>query len=489
MEKEDKKKTKKEADFFVQATLVVKDEEIDSVACKIYLPDHINEKPWMEFRPSKEQYYRIIRSHEGSLKADIIGFDKRKEVSIEAPVVYFQEMRTQYWGLHLSESTFVGDPQHLTIVRYVREADPLSKTSLILWISPNGMLSPPMSQTTSYTGSVEFERVYQLDFTIRNGLKLTFDKHFRSKSLADNQLLQWSFLVACADIGTPANNAGTLREHLLPDVDDFLLIASLGSRTRTACLGWEAFDGQSMATYYRGQFSFPTGKSEPSFDDGLVSLKDFRGFLECCYPVFLSYPNKDALRRAIRSVVPGRRRTSGESFLSMFAGLETLVLDFRRRENLEFALPPEKWIQLKSRLKQCVKESDDPRLDKEDRSLLYGKLPELNRVPLRIAFERFCSEFNIDLSDLWPVFTSGRTVSLSDIRNRIIHGDPVPLELHHALWVAEENLRFVLERMLLCVLGWPVQKSEVDVDFLRTNLTALKMMPDEQARISDKLWG
>jgi hypothetical protein len=65
----------------------------------------------------------------------------------------------------------------------------------------------------------------------------------------------------------------------------------------------------------------------------------------------------------------------------------------------------------------------------------------------------------------------------------------MPLELHNALWVAEENLRFVLARMLLCILSWPVQKSEVDVDFLRTNSTALKMMRDEQARISDKLWG
>jgi len=34
---------------------------------------------------------------------------------------------------------------------------------------------------TSHDGSVEVKRINQLEFVMNNGIKLTFDKHYRSK--------------------------------------------------------------------------------------------------------------------------------------------------------------------------------------------------------------------------------------------------------------------------------------------------------------------
>jgi len=482
-----KRKTTQKEDYVVNASLIVNNEEIPSVPCRIYLPDRIDEKPQMEFRPNKEQYKRIARSFKGSLKAEIIGFDKIKQVSIETPLIYFRYMSTIHWGPDLSESTLWGDPQHLKIIRYHRNSDHTKKTSLVLWISPNQMLSPPMIQSTSYTGSIVCERIHQFTFTIQSGMTLKFDKHFRSVDTTDDKLLQWSFLVACVEVDTPANEVEKLRDKLLPEIDDFLLIASLGSRTMTACLGWEAIDGLTITTYYRGNYTFPTGESESSIDQGLVWKKDFEDFMQTTYPKFLTFSNKNALRNAINSVVPGRETTVEQSFLSMFAGLESLILDYRRRKNLEFIFQESEWKKFNSHLKLSIKQYDNKQLDKEKRSLIYDKLRELNRISIRYAFEQFCSELKLDLTDLWPVFVSKQTVTLSDIRNRIVHGDPLPSELMNALWVARENLKFAIERILVSILGWPIKKSEVNADFLGRHANALKIMPEQQAKISDML--
>ncbi len=112
------------------------------------------------------------------------------------------------------------------------------------------------------------------------------------------------------------------------------------------------------------------------------------------------------------------------SFLRMFSGLETLILDFRRRENIEFILSEEDWPGLKSYIEKCIKNSTNPNLGKEQRKSICRNLDGLNRVSLREAFEAFCEKYSVDLSDLWPIFREGRKVGLADIRNKLIHGDP-----------------------------------------------------------------
>ena len=193
--------------------------------------------------------------------------------------------------------------------------------------------------------------------------------------------------------------------------------------------------------------------------------------MESCYSKFSSSANKDAIRTAIWSVVPGAKSTIEKSFLSMFAGLESLVLDFRRRDKLERVLPKPEWKKLKDYLKKCINQCEVPKLDEQKCALIHDKLEELNKISLRYAFEQFCSKYKIDLSDLWPIFNSVDG-SLSNIRNKLIHGDPLPPALQDILWAAHSSLRFSMERILISILGWPVDKSEVNKDFLRKYSTA-----------------
>jgi hypothetical protein len=348
------------------------------------------------------------------------------------------------------------------------------------------MLGPGMGKTSHYTGNIEFKRVHQLTFPLSERVTITLDNYFKEKNIGETESKQWSYLVACTELDLPSPNGLTCQAEIIETLDAFLLIASLGSRTRTGWLGWQSSNHEILSEFYRGNFIFPTGESEPSFDQGLVWLKDFHDFLSVCYPTFLKHPNKKSVQKAIISVVPGRRKVMEESFLSMFAGLESLLLDFRKRENLEFVMPEaDKWGAMKKRIKSDISKTIKTEMTKDQRCYIYNKLEELNRIPLQVAYNKFCDFYNVDLSDLWPLFGNNDIIGLSEIRNRLIHGDQSLMQFHDSLWVAEESLRFMLERILVKILGWRVDKTEVSEIFLRTHSTALKEMSVAQQKLAN----
>jgi hypothetical protein len=317
-------------------------------------------------------------------------------------------------------------------------------------------------------------------------LNLDFQKHFRSKSTPNGDLLQWSYLVACTELDTPANDVKSVQDNLLQDLDDFLLLTGYAARQRTACLGWTATDNTALATYYRGNYGFPDGENS-DLNDCVVDIQDFEQFMEVCYFSFLQYENKLALRNALYAAVPSKINTIETDFLHTFAGLETLILDFRRRENLEFIMPPTEFDAFRKVLQGFISKSEALNIEASQRASIYSKLGELNRVSLRGVFAIFCKTYVIDLSDLWPVFGSKEAVGLVDIRNKLIHGDPFPLDIFGTLIVANEHLKYVLERILVRVLGWDVAKTKIAPEFLEMYCTAIRDLHQHQESLQEYL--
>lgn len=477
----------REEDHLVKATVIVNGGEITNVPCKIFLPERIQEKPYIILKPSKEDANRIMASHKGELQAIVHGFDKKKELSIEAPEIYFSGSFTKHWGDGISDSTVSGDPQDLHIVRHLKANEEAQHTQIVFWLSPNKFLTPFMSSTSSYTGDLKYERVRNVEFVIKNDVRLIFDKHFRSKTAENDDFVQWSFLVACAELEVPANDVVTLKEKILPAVDDFLLIASFAARQRTGCLGWTATDKNSYTTFYRGNYVFPDFVSNNSLDNGLIDIKDFERFIQTCYSAFLEFENKLAVRDALHSIVPSQSRTLETTFLKVFAGLEALVLDFRKMENLEFIVPENRWSSLRKYLQKCLKNLTEPKLETEQRASMYRKLNELNRVSLREAFDLFCKKYSIDLTDLWPVFGRNDLVGLVDIRNKLIHGDPFPHDMFGSLIVAKEHLLYVIERVLIRILKWNVAETKIRPAYLKSHMLVIKDMPKAQTKLSEHI--
>jgi hypothetical protein len=76
-------------------------------------------------------------------------------------------------------------------------------------------------------------------------------------------------------------------------------------------------------------------------------------------------------------------------------------------------------------------------------------------------FADFQGTYSVDASDLWPLLDRSKGRSLKDIRNRIAHGQPLNSREEYFLSFAAENLKWLVERMLLAIFKWPIQKSKV----------------------------
>jgi hypothetical protein len=477
----------REEDHRVKATIILDDNEITDVPCKIFLPERIQEKPYLILKPPREVANRIMASHRGALHATVHGLDKEKQLTIDAPEVYFSGSSTKYWGDGISDSTIPGEPQDLHIIHHLRDNDYVQRTQIVFWISPNQFLTPLTSSSSSYTGELKHECVRKVEFLIKKEVRLVFEKHFRSKTIENGDFVQWAFLAACVDLDFSADDVSTIKKNVLPDIDDFLLIASFAARRRTACLGWTASDKNAYAMFYRGNYVFPDFDRDESLNNGLIDIKDFERFMQTCYPAFLGFENKLAIRNALYSAVPPQPRTIETTFLHVFAGLETLILDFKRRKDLEFVIPPNDWSSFRKYLHKCIKNSTEPNLETEQRASMYRKLDELNRVSLREAYELFCKEYFIDLVDLWPIFGESDLVGLVDIRNKLIHGDPFPHAMFDPLVVAKEHLIYILERVLTRILKWNVAETKINPDYLRSQMLVIKDMPSERKKLSEHI--
>jgi hypothetical protein len=65
------------------------------------------------------------------------------------------------------------------------------------------------------------------------------------------------------------------------------------------------------------------------------------------------------------------------------------------------------------------------------------------------------------MQTLWPIFQSGSLLGLSDIRNKLIHGDPFSGSQTHALMIAGKNLQYTVERVVFFVLQWEIGRTNL----------------------------
>lgn len=90
--------------------------------------------------------------------------------------------------------------------------------------------------------------------------------------------------------------------------------------------------------------------------------------MKICYPAFLSFSDQNAIGKAIISVVPGRKKVLEESFLSLFTGLEALILAFRKEKKLELVvLVPDDWEPISKIIKKNIFKNIKQQLSKEQR--------------------------------------------------------------------------------------------------------------------------
>ena len=216
--------------------------------------------------------------------------------------------------------------------------------------------------------------------------------------------------------------------------------------------------------------------------DQLIAEADLEEFLVTTSPGDGAELN-DILQRAILFALDSGSQSLEVSFVSLSAALESVLTFFRRQSDYEI-LAAEEFSELEGDLKKWLKQHHALASEPAKRALIYEKLPELNRFPFSSVFRKFCEHYSLDLSDLWPVTGKHAEWPLMEVRHRLVHGDPFVSRPVEALACAEAHLRWVVERMLLCVLGWPIERSNVSADFLQRTRDEHDDWQSERARFA-----
>jgi len=458
---------KREASETFFSTLSMDGSKIPNMLTKLYLPRKLTDDLVFQFSPTDDQA-QMIRSllfWKFSLRGEVKSYDGSVEKQIVADIVISNSINTKPLGFGITEHEFDGEPADLTITHYLNHGSENQKVLGKFWITPSRVLGPDYVSTHSYTGDVSIETARSFDFKVSSDLHFKFENYHKRYRGPDGDLVSFHELVADFELEGKTIEDPELYSALV-DLDDVLLLASLASRSRCICLGWDAYDFQTMVTRYLRNRTLPkTDDSKGNDYNDLIGVTDFPDFMATSFKHLREYAEPQALCRTLNFIVPNFRSTTDANFVMLYSALEMMVLHFRRQNGLEFILETGEFNRFRKQIKGAIDNSEIVTSDL-NKLEIKGKLSELNRISFASAFQAFCEFYALDLSDLWPINNSLECISLSQIRNRLVHGEHFDSKDYDRLVIAREHLRWIVERMVLRILGWPVEKSHVSPGYL-----------------------
>jgi len=464
------------------------DQVVRKIPCKVWLPKRIGERPVLRLYP-KKRWDRLIAGLRPpfGLKGRIIGDDPGDVTTISARKVWTPTARTRHHGKSRSETTVEADVYDLQILQRRSRVKKRRRVprSTQYWLTACPALDVGPWLTKSYTGEVTIDRTADFEITLGSGAQLKLEKIYRYED-RDEGTLRYAELIARHDNEVAARDFSLVDDALLGEIDDFLAIVSFASRYRSACVGFDAFtDRLDHFQFFRGHITAPEQR-EWDLDEAVIDLAHFSEFVRTAYTNFVATGPHPLIRHALHLVVPREGRTMESSFTALYAALETIVLWYREKKGLVYIIEEEHdWKRFSDDVRKYVKKHElvqgkDP-TQKSKRAMLSAKVNELRRVPFRTAADSLCQEYSITLDDLWPLHGRLPDVSLTEIRNRIVHGGTFDRPQYRALIGAGEHMRWTVERVLLGVLKWPVKKSKVSNAFLQNFTLMTELAADREA--------
>lgn len=430
-------------------------DELGDVPCKIVLPNHGTGTPKIYLYPNLAQFKRIELTRQLSFVA------MSEDTVFKSTVLYAdsrmsQRIYTEFNDVKVPDHNVIKcRPRDLSVaVSFKAPHSRSGKTHVTFWLTPNSWLEPDAETVMYADGSITVDRVQAVTAQLSGGEVVTFQWHFE---YAENggSITRRPSLVAEMNVDVPATDTAGILKIVDSSIDDLLLLVSFASRTQTACVGWRAFDATSLVTYYRKDRAVPRGEVDDGYGDPLVSKRDRQEFLANVHRIFADLPNRDAVRWTLYRAMPLRGRSIEWRFLSVFAGIEHLVLDFKDRVGLKHTLRGASWKRVRRRIGELI--DKDEEISSQQAAWIIKKLPELNRVPIEDVLDRLCREYDLDLSDLWPLL--GSEADLVRIRNWIVHAEKTPEALWEDCFFAVQNLGWIFERLVLTILKWPAAGS------------------------------
>lgn len=230
--------------------------------------------------------------------------------------------------------------------------------------------------------------------------------------------------------------------------DDLTAIASIGSCGWVVWFGYSLRSTDSLLTYRR--ITREPGAEQVTWESLPINSKRNREFLRSCLSEYRKLREEGIdLLLPITYYLNGRDHKKGleESFTFLFLALEKIKDNFAFRKNLKSIVDRSSFAEVESSVKGAIKEKLGDSCKAE---LMFKKVPELNRPSIKQILKGLFEELQIDCSDLYP--PSHDCFSFIEMRNRLFHSsESINPE---RLWMETSRLTYIVERVLLRLLGW-----------------------------------
>lgn len=404
-----------ETNHLVYADLKTPHGEVKKVLCEVFLPTFKSKAPCFRFYPTAKQANFLQHIWAFDLTGKIRHAGRR--ITLNAKEVLSGGLRSgSFDGIPFFNS-FDGNPLSIerTFSRGAGNGKRIVKGTFHLTACP--VINTAIIVERSYTGEVAVKPVVVQSFILGSGLKLIFKKHFDTKEGKEKETITKSRLVAEFEATKLLPKAQF--PEAVEELQEFLTLTSFASRYRCVCPRWDTVDEKgSITEHFQQNLVFPDS-GVPGPEDTLVDIRDFMDFANSAFPLYRGFLDRSYVNNAMYALV-GERSIVDDRFLVCFTALESLLLHV--------------W---------------------------HNSGPGTKNAKFIQLFNEFQKHYNLNISDLWPLVDRTRGRSLKDIRNRIAHGQPFNAQEEQYLFFAVENLKWLVERMLLAILKWPIEKSKV----------------------------
>jgi hypothetical protein len=449
---------RKELDFY--STIITPEFSMDNVRCRIYLPVKVADEIEVVFYPTQEQAKGLEAAKHlfvFSIKAEIKDFFGVVEETIFSEKILFRKLIRKSLAVNVSYSELHALALDLRITRHLNYTDSPEAVEGNFWITYNPLLRTSYFPHFSRLGEIRFKDPKNFKIKVDDATKLKFEDVYISCKNEHGDNVHFFETIASFQINGETGDSPKFKE-IFNQLEDILLLTSFATRHRCYCFGWTIYDGKENVTQYLRDKAKPSDSllKKSYNEDGVIGISDFEKFMRDAYKGFIAFPDKDILRRIMNFVIPNDKGTIESEFVTLYSALEMLVSHYRKNKDLEFILKSNQFNKVRKKLKTSIEEL---KLQPIQMKRMQEKLSELNRVSFSTAFEQFCKNYKVNLQDLWSITDNSDGITLSQIRNRLVHGEHFTYEETRALPFAKDQLRWTVERMILGVLKFPVSKT------------------------------
>lgn len=329
------------------------------------------------------------------------------------------------------------------------------KKTFSYWLTQSYLLSPNILLEEYRNNNVAIKNSSNISFVLAKKTRFDFLNTFTDYSRSgrkDIKVLR-STLVAKFNGITDCQ----LDEGFFQNIDLFLELVSFSERRKIVCFGYEGYSAGKKETFFRRDIVIPEDDIENISIQPLIDRHNFKEFITTSWKKLDKCRFKSYLVDALRKASYPNYSNGESACLSYYSALENLVNGYKSMKKIDCILDEPQWKKFSQELKDYIKENSylSSNKYKGKRELIYQKLRELNRASFNTVFDKFCNFYNVDIEDLCPL------KDLSDTRNRLVHGEIFRREEYELIICSKDHLKWMLERCILSVLGWDIQRSTV----------------------------